>query len=78
MPVLPIISGKELYDLVLKFGCVHVRTTKSSHFIVENPDNGRRSPIPIHGNKDIGKGLLAKIIVKDLGIDINNFLEFIK
>jgi len=70
-------SGKTLYALLLGYGCVHIRTTRGSHFIIENPENNRRTAVPIHGNKDIGKGLFAKIIC-DLGIDMIDFLNYIK
>ena len=77
MPKLPVVSGKELYDLLLKYGCIHVRTAKSSHHIIENLKNGKRTPIPIHGSKNLGKGLFADIL-KQLGIDIDDFLDFMK
>ena len=77
MPKLPIIRGKDFYDLLLKYGCIHIRIAKSSHFIVENPDNNNRSPVPIHAGKNIGKGLFASIL-KQLGIDIDDFLDFMK
>jgi predicted RNA binding protein YcfA (HicA-like mRNA interferase family) len=70
-------SGKALHDMLLKYGCTHVRTAKGSHFIVENPANGKRAPVPVHAGKDLGKGLFATIL-RQLYIDANDFLEFMK
>ena len=77
MPKLPVVSGKELYDLLLKYDCVHIRTAKSSHHIIENLRTAKRTSVPIHGSKDIGKGLFANIL-KQLGVDVDDFLDFMK
>ena len=74
MPKLPIMSGKKLHDYLIKYGCVDV-SSKGSHFRIENPKNGKRAPIPIHSNEDIGRGLSHRIL-KELEIDIDDFLKF--
>jgi len=74
MNKLPTVSGKELLKLLLKYGCV-LASVKGSHFKVENPLNGMRTIIPIHGNKDINKVLVLNILKNQLGIDVDDFIK---
>jgi predicted RNA binding protein YcfA (HicA-like mRNA interferase family) len=75
MPKLPIMKAKDFYGYLLKYGCEHV-SVNSSHFKVRWPKTNRPATVPIHGGKDIGKGLFADIL-SQLGIDVDDFLEFI-
>lgn len=55
-------TGKELIRLAEKSDKVEsIRPGKGSHFIVDFK-NGTKVAIPVHGNEQIGKGLLRKII----------------
>jgi len=51
-----------------------VTRTKGSHVRLRSED-GRLTTLPVHGNKDIPKGLLRKIIRGDLEISLEEFLE---
>jgi predicted RNA binding protein YcfA (HicA-like mRNA interferase family) len=51
-----------------------VTRTKGSHVRLRSED-GRVTTVPVHGNKDIPKGLLRKIIREDLEISLEEFLE---
>ncbi|WP_099366771.1 type II toxin-antitoxin system HicA family toxin [Sphingobacterium sp. 1.A.4] len=53
----------ELHRWIKKCGWHRVKDGK--HRIYEK--DGIRYPVPYHGGKDVGKGLLTKII-KDLGL----------
>ena len=64
----PKISGKELSNILLKIGFVKLRQT-GSHMFLER--QGIRTTIPIHNNKDIGDGLLNKIL-KDVKLTKND------
>lgn len=66
------ISGKELIKRLEKLGFVVVRIN-GSHHRMRHAD-GRVTSIPLHGNKDLPKGLLYKIIREDLKMDIQEFL----
>ncbi len=48
-----------------------------SHNILKHSD-GRMTTIPMHGNEDISRGLLHKIIREDLNISIEEFLSYRK
>ncbi|MEP6465626.1 MAG: type II toxin-antitoxin system HicA family toxin [Parafilimonas sp.] len=61
----PVISSKELIKKIEKKGFAFVRQS-GSHAIYKNSE-GTKITIPIHGKKDLGKGLL-KQIMKDAGL----------
>jgi predicted RNA binding protein YcfA (HicA-like mRNA interferase family) len=73
MPKLPVFKGKELIKFLEYLGFVVTRT-KGSHVRLRSED-GRATSVPIHGNKDIPKGLLRKIIREDLEISLEEFVE---
>jgi predicted RNA binding protein YcfA (HicA-like mRNA interferase family) len=56
------ISGKEMLKRYLKLGWVILRQN-GSHVIVGN--GTKKQTIPVHGNKDLGRGLEHKLL-KDL------------
>ena len=71
MAKLPILSAKELTKILQKLGFKFIRQ-EGSHMFFEHPD-GRTTIIPNHPNEDIGRGLLIKIIKKDLQITREEF-----
>jgi len=73
MSKLPIIKGKELVKF-LEFMGFKVTRTKGAHVRLRAED-GRVTTVPVHGNKDIPKGLLRKIIREDLEISLEEFSE---
>ena len=60
MTKLPRISGKELCNILEKLGFEKIYG-KGSHVRFKHQD-GRRTVIPVHGNEDIGPGLLTAIL----------------
>lgn len=54
------ISGKELCKILEKLGFEKIYG-KGSHVRFKHPD-GRRTVVPVHGNEDLGKGLLRHIL----------------
>ncbi|MCD4798740.1 MAG: type II toxin-antitoxin system HicA family toxin [Methanosarcinales archaeon] len=73
MPKLPVIKGRELIKFLetLDF---KVTRTKGSHSRLKSED-GRATSVPVHGGKDVPKGLLRKIIREDLEMDLQNFCD---
>ena len=65
------ISGKKLVSKLQKMGFELVRV-RGSHHRMKHPD-GRVTTIPVHGNKDLPKGLMRKIIQEDLKMSIEDF-----
>jgi predicted RNA binding protein YcfA (HicA-like mRNA interferase family) len=56
------VSGKYFCKVLEKHGWVLKRTTKSSHFIYTKPGNPATLSIPVHGNKDLKKGMQADLM----------------
>lgn len=73
MSKLPVIKGRELVKFIKSIG-FRVTRTKGSHVRLRSED-GRVTAVPVHGNKDIPKGLLRKIIREDLELNLEDFLE---
>ena len=69
--MLPVIKGRDLILFLQSIGFEIIRT-KGSHVRMRCPD-GRVTTIPIHGNEDIPKGLLRKIIREDLELTLDEF-----
>ena len=76
MPNIPIVKAKDFYKYLIKYGCEPV-SVKSSHFKLNNPKTGAVATVPIHSGKDLNKNLFVPIL-KQLNIDVEDFLEFIK
>ena len=71
----PVISAKDFYRWLIKYGCNPI-SSEGSHFKVDYPKTGKRTTIPIHGNKDIPVGFM-KAILNQLGIDVDDFIKHI-
>jgi predicted RNA binding protein YcfA (HicA-like mRNA interferase family) len=67
MPDLPALKPRELIRALTRMGFRLLRKSKGSHWQFEHPD-GRRTTVPIHRGRDIGPGLLRKIL-RDIRID---------
>ena len=57
-------KSSELHKRVRKNGWKYVKA-EGSHYIYEK--NGKYYPVPYHGSKEMGKGLVLKII-KEMGL----------
>ena len=53
-------SGKEMVKYYKKHGWTQIRKT-GSHVIMYKENKGTQ-PIPVHSNKDLGKGLESKLL----------------
>ena len=73
MSKLPLISAKELIKILLILG-FELKRQKGSHKFFQHKD-GRTTVIPDHGNEQLDRGLLNKIIKQDLMISIEAFLK---
>ena len=63
---------RELRRKLESLGCKFQRQADGSHEIRVNPANGRRTPIPRHGNRDLATGTLHRIR-RNLGISRLDF-----
>jgi predicted RNA binding protein YcfA (HicA-like mRNA interferase family) len=60
-PELPILKPRELIRALERMGFRLARKSKGSHRQYEHQD-GRRTTVPVHKGRDIGPGLLRKIL----------------
>ena len=70
MPKLTPANANEVIRVLEKLGFDSIRQS-GSHAIYHHPD-GRWTTVPIHGGKDLSKGILRKIL-KDAGISVTEF-----
>ena len=61
---------EEVVRVLEKLGFAFIRQS-SSHAIYRHPD-GRWTTVPIHKGRDLGKGILGKIL-KDAGLTADEF-----
>ena len=76
MPKLPQVKARDLVKVVSKLG-FKFRAQSGSHAVYVHID-GRKTTISVHPSETIGKGLLTKIIKKDLQITKEEFVEILK
>jgi len=74
MPTLLIITFTQLCRIVERMGFNKSRQ-KGSHIRYAHAD-GRKTTVPDHGNQDVPKGLLIKIIKQDLNTSVEDFMRF--
>ena len=71
MAKLPLISAKELIKVLEKVGFKIIRQ-KGSHIFLRH-NNGKTTVIPNHPGEKLDRGLLNKIIKKDIQISREDF-----
>ncbi len=71
---LPLLSSYELIRILKKMGFKEIRQ-KGSHAYFKHPD-GRVTIVPIHSGRDIGRGLLKKIM-NEIEIDRKEFFKYL-
>lgn len=74
MPKLPAVTG-EVINVLEKLG-FQVMRQKGSHVRMQHED-GRVVTIPVHSGKNIGRGLLRKIL-RDVEITREEFIELLE
>jgi predicted RNA binding protein YcfA (HicA-like mRNA interferase family) len=74
MPPLPVVSARQLLRVLEAAGFEIIRQ-KGSHVRLKHPD-GRVTTVPVHASRDIGRGLLRKIL-RDAEISREEFLDWL-
>ncbi len=72
---LPRVKPRELVRALERMGFHLLRKSKGSHWQFEHPD-GRRTTIPMHRGRDLGPGLLRKIL-RDTEVDIQELRRWL-
>ena len=71
----PLVRPSEVIQALERMGFSLTRRSPGSHFRYAHPD-GRKTTVPMHEGKTIGRGLLRKIL-KDLGLDANELKKYL-
>ena len=74
MAKLPIISTHDLLTALQRAGFEQTRQ-KGSHIRLKHPD-GRITTVPVHSGKDLGRGLLKKIL-RDVEWTVDDLIDFL-
>lgn len=72
---LPVLKPRELIRALERMGFQLLRKSKGSHWQFEHPD-GRRTTVPVHKGRDIGPGLLRKIL-RDIEVDVEELQDWL-
>lgn len=75
MPKVPRIRAKDFFKYLVKYGCTEL-SIRGSHHKVRNDKNNKISIIAIHSNEILLPAMFSKIL-KQLEIDVNEFIDFI-
>lgn len=75
MPPLPVVNARQLIIALEKAGFETVRQ-RGSHVRLKHLD-GRMVTVPVHSGRDIGRGLLRKIL-RDADLSREEFIELLK
>ena len=69
---LPVVSGKQVIKALERAGFRVIRIKGSHHFLRHAQDAARQTVVPVHGNEDLGRPLLRKIL-SDAGLTAYEF-----
>ena len=72
---LPLLSAKELIKILNKLGFEVIRQ-KGSHVYLKHKD-GRSTVVPLHSGKEIGRGLLKRIL-NEIDLSREYFIQFVR
>jgi predicted RNA binding protein YcfA (HicA-like mRNA interferase family) len=72
---LPMLKPRELVRALEKMGFQLLRKSKGAHWQFGHPD-GRRTTVPVHKGRDIGPGLLRKIL-RDIELDADELKQWL-
>ena len=72
---LPVLKPRELIRALERIGFRLLRKSRGSHWQFEHPD-GRRTTVPVHKGRDIGPGLLRKIL-RDIELDAEDLKQWL-
>ena len=75
MSKLPLLSANDIIKILQKMGFQKIRQ-EGSHVFLQHTD-GRTTVIPNHPGEDVDRGLLNKILKKDLGIEREEFMKYV-
>ncbi len=71
-PRLPVLTAQEILAVLRQHGFVQVRQS-GSHVVLRHPD-GRRTTVPLHKGRTLGRGLLRQIM-RDVNLTVDDLAK---
>jgi len=75
MPKIPRIKAKDFFKYLVRYGCTEL-SIRGSHHKIRNDKNNKISIVAIHSNEILLPSMFSAIL-KQLDIDVNEFIDFI-
>ena len=72
---LPLLSGEKICKILDKLGFKEIRQRGSHRYFKH--DDGRRTVVPIHSGRKVGRGLLRRII-NEIQLSRGEFIDLIR
>ena len=76
MPRLPVVTGRQVVRALERGGFSVIRIKGSHHFVRHGADPARQTVVPVHGNEDLGRPLLRKLL-SDVGMTVEEFISLL-
>ena len=76
MARLPVVTGRQLLRALQRGGFKVLRVKGSHHFVRHEFDPARQTVVPVHGNEDLGRPILRKIL-QDVSLSIDEFVALL-
>ena len=73
MSILPVLTARAVIQKLMRGGFRFIYA-KGSHYYFHHPLINRITSVPMHSGKNIGRGLLNKII-KQAGLSVKDFVK---
>lgn len=71
----PVIPARALIRVLARLGFTEIRIRGSHHRFVHA--DGRKTTVPVHRGRDLPVGLLRKIVILDLQMDMDDFVALL-
>ena len=76
MARLPVVTGRQVVRALERGGFSVLRVKGSHHFVRHDVDPTRQTVVPVHGNEDLGRPILRKIL-QDVAMSIEKFIDLL-
>ena len=76
MSRLPTVTGRQVVRALERGGFSVIRVKGSHHFMRHDLDASRQTVVPVHGNEDLGRPLLRKLL-NDVGLSVDEFIALL-
>ena len=73
---LPARNARDVLKALNRAGFLVARRSESHHYLIHENDPSRRVVVPVHGGRDLPRGLL-RAIVRQSGLSVEEFVDLL-